>query len=140
MSIAELTVSTGFRDVTVDVSLPHTSSTVDLQIFVAGTIDNDLTKRYTGVVPRDIGTLSLTVSEQQASYVVTVKISPSGKNDFQVLCSYTVNGQDGTATLREWHDYVDPAVTTTSKRPSRTNPTEPTQPTDPGHPDEGHGR
>ena len=136
----ELTVSTGFRDVTVDVSLPYTSSTVDLQIFVAGTINNDLTKRYTGVVPRDIGTLSLTVSEQQASYVVTVKISPSGKNDFQVLCSYTVNGQDGTATLREWHDYVDPATTTTSKRPSRTNPTEPTQPTDPGHPDEGHGR
>ena len=134
MSIAELTVSTGFRDVTVDVSLPYTSSTVDLQIFVAGTINNDLTKRYTGVVPKDIGTLSLTVSEQQASYVVTVKISPSGKNDFQVLCSYTVNGQDGTATLREWHDYIDPSSTTT--RPT----SEPTQPTDPGHPDEGHGR
>ena len=55
-------------------------------------------------------------------------------------CLCRMTAQDGTATLREWHDYVDPAVTTTSKRPSRTNPTDPTQPTDPGHPDEGHGR
>ena len=121
----ELTVSTGFQDAVIRVSMPNTDTTVDLQIFVAGTIDNELTKRYTGVVPRDIGTLEFTVSETQASYVVTVKISPSGKDKFKLFASYTVNGSAGTATLKESYPFEDPAKTS-NKPTSSTDKTEPT--------------
>ena len=76
-------------------------------------------------MPRDIGTLEFTVSETQASYVVTVKISPSGKDKFKLFASYTVNGSAGTATLKESYPFEDPAKTS-NKPTSSTDKTEPT--------------
>ncbi len=106
-SIIQLTVTTGFSDANVELVLPDTGTTVDLQIFVAGKQDEALTKRYTKIVPRDIGTLTFKVSEQAESYVVTMKISVSGKNSFTDLAKFTVNGVKGTAALTESHPFTE---------------------------------
>ena len=105
----ELTVSTGFQNTEIRMQMPNTDTTVDLQFFVAGKQNTELTKRYTGIVPKDIGTLTFTVGEASDSYVVTVKISVAGKNDFNIYASYTVNGADGTASLKEMYTFKEPA-------------------------------
>ena len=110
----ELKVSTGFSDVEIQLPMPNTDTTADLQFFVAGKMDEALTSRYTGIVPKDIGTLRFTVSENAASYVVTVKISVAGKNNFSVYATYDVDGANGKATLKEKHNFNDKTPTTTT--------------------------
>lgn len=110
----ELKVSTGFSDVEIQLPMPNTDTTADLQFFVAGKMDEALTSRYTGIVPKDIGTLRFTVSENAASYVVTVKISVAGKNNFSVYAIYDVDGANGKATLKEKHNFNDKTPTTTT--------------------------
>ena len=110
----ELKVSTGFSDVEIQLPMPNTDTTADLQFFVAGKMDEALTSRYTGIVPKDIGTLRFTVSENAASYVVTVKISVAGKNNFSVYATYDVDGTNGKATLKEKHNFNDKTPTTTT--------------------------
>ncbi len=102
-----LSVSTGYRDVAIRMPLPDTDTTVDLQFFVAGSKQETLTNRYTGIMPRDIGTLDFSVGEAKASYKVTVKISVAGKNEFSVYATYTVNGKAGTATLDEMNGFTE---------------------------------
>ncbi len=116
----ELQVSTGFLDAVINMPMPDTDTTVDLQFYVAGKLNNDLTQRYAKILPKDHGTLKFTVGETEATYVVTVKISVAGKNDFKTYASYTVNGVDGTAKLKEITPFKEPSndkepTTTTTK-------------------------
>lgn len=114
----ELTVSSGYQDVSIAMALPNTDTTVDLQFFVAGKQDTVLTQRYTGIVPKDIGTLKFTVGEAEDTYVVTVKISIANKNDFAVYTSYTVDGVKGTYSIKEQNKFNEPAGTTTTEKPT----------------------
>lgn len=114
----ELTVSSGYQDVSIAMALPNTDTTVDLQFFVAGKQDTVLTQRYTGIVPKDIGTLKFTVGEAEDTYVVTVKISIANKNDFAVYTSYTVDGVKGTYSIKEQNKFNEPAGTTTPEKPT----------------------
>lgn len=96
-----LTVSTGYVDATINMPMPMTDTTVDLQFFFGGQMQSSLTQSYTGIVPQDIGTLKFTASLAQESYMVTVKISESGKNDFKLYATYEVNGKTGAVSRRE---------------------------------------
>ncbi len=107
-----LSLSTGYRDAVIEMALPSTDTTVDLQFFVDGAKQSTLTNRYTGIIPRDIGTLSFSVNEAKDTYKVTVKISESGKNDFRLYAVYTVNGKQGKASLDEMYDFKNPTVST----------------------------
>ncbi len=105
-----LSVSTGYVDVPISMPLPDTDTAVDLQFYIAGFKEETLTSRYTGIVPRDIGTLDFSVGEAKDSYKVTVKISEAGKNSFSDYATYTVNGKTGKATLSSLNDFVETPV------------------------------
>ena len=111
----QLTVTTGYSDATIELNLPDTGTTVDLQIYVAGAQNEALTKKYTKIVPKDIGKLTFKVYEQKDSYVVTVKISVSGKNTFTDLAKFTVDGLKGTAVLTESHLFTESGEPDTSE-------------------------
>ena len=96
-----LSVSTGFVDAEINMPMPMTGTTVDLQFFFGGQPQAELTKQYTGIVPQDIGTLKFTANLAQENYKVTVKISVAGKNDFKQYATYAVDGTTGRATRQE---------------------------------------
>ncbi len=109
----ELTVSTGFMDAVINMPLPMTGTTVDLQFYFGGQPQAELTKSYTGIVPQDIGTLKFTANMAQDSYKVTVKISESGKNNFALYATYEVNGKTGEAKRLELIPFVETQPSTT---------------------------
>ncbi len=113
-----LTVSTGFVDAVINMPMPMTGTTVDLQFFFGGQPQTELTQSYTGIVPQDIGTLKFTASLAQDSYVVTVKISEAGKNDFKTYATYEVNGNTGVAKRRELIPFEESKPTQTVTQPS----------------------
>lgn len=120
-----LKVSTGFLEVPISLELPSTATTVDLQFYVNGKQDEALTAKYKNIVPVDIGTLKFTVNEKSANYVVTVKISVAGKNDFAMYATYSANGKTGSATLREQYPFTEPAPEPTEPEPQGEEPEEP---------------
>ena len=121
-----LTVSTGFRDVPIRLRMPSTSSTVDLQFFVDGIKNDELTAKYTGIVPRDIRTLEFTTTQPKDSYVVTVKISPAGAGQFDIYATYTVSGATGGVLSEQIYPYTERSATTAS-RTTETSATETTE-------------
>lgn len=116
----ELTVTSGYSDATVELNLPNTGTTVDLQFYVDGAQNEALTKKYSKIVPKDIGKLTFKVSEQKASYLVRVKISISGKNDFKELAEFTVDGLKGTSVLTASYPFIEKDTSDTSKDTSKT--------------------
>lgn len=131
-SIITLTVSSGFRDVEITLQLPDTSVPIDLQFYVGGKKDADLSDDYIGIKPNEFtasGTITFKVTETQASYKVSVAISKSGSNIYSDYALFEVNGTQGTYTLVSQHEFVDTTTTTT------TEPTQPpTQQEDPNVP------
>lgn len=109
-----LTVSTGFQEVTISLPLPETEDTVDLQFFVAGKLHSVMTKEYTGIRPKDIGTLKFKVSETVENYVVTVKISKANANNFATYMVFKVDGQAGTYAVSEVYAYTSDSQTNPS--------------------------
>ncbi len=102
-----LKVSTGYRDVPISLELPDTDTPVDLQFYIDGFRDDALTKLYTGIIPRDKGTVEFTTGVTKDSYKVTVKISKAGENAFKDYAAYTVDGKAGTATLDALYEFND---------------------------------
>ena len=111
-----LTVSSGFTDLKgLVVTLPDTSTPIDLKIFVAGkevSASSVGVDSLTGILPRDKRSISLNLSVQQAVYPVTVQISVSGKNNFKDYAIYEVDGVQGKATLKNQIPFDDPAMST----------------------------
>ena len=124
----ELTVSTGFQNVTISMELPKTSTQVDLQFFVAGKLDSKLTKKYSNIMPRDMGTLNFEVNETEEEYAVTVKIAKSGSKSFKIYAVYKVDSKDGVYELTEMNPFVTTTkkTTTTTKRTTTTTTTKAT--------------
>lgn len=125
----KLTVSTGYVDAKINLSLPQTKTTVDLQFFVAGKREETLTKKYTGIKPMDIGNLSFTVCELTDNYTVSVEIAVSGTNKFNTLATYAVNGKTGAAKQTEYVPFAEPKSEPTTE-PSKTQPTDVPAPVD----------
>ena len=115
----KLTLSSGYRDVTIPLALPMEATTgVDVQVYVDGTLDQELSK--TGLLPSDIKTLNLEIKNvQKAEYSVTIQISPTGANRYTRFASFRVNGSTGSITTEYLNPYEDPYATTTTS--STTN-------------------
>jgi hypothetical protein len=109
----KLQISTGFRNVDIDLPLPDTDTTVDLQFYVDGKLDTTLTTSNASIMPKDIGTLSFKTTLAKASYKVTVKISVAGKNSFATYAEYLVSGSDGKYALTDMQEFVEPSTPTT---------------------------
>lgn len=117
----KLQVSTGYRDVEIELELPNTDTTVDLQFYVDGKLDSALTSSNANITPKDIGTLKFTTKLAKDSYQVRVKISVAGKNTFDTYALFQVNGSNGNYTLTDKQEFVEPSTLTT---PSTTTTTE----------------
>ena len=119
----KLMVSTGYRDVEIDLVLPNTDTTVDLQFYVDGKLDSALTSSNANIMPKDIGTLSFTTKMPKESYKVTIKISAAGKNSFATYAEFQVNGAAGNYTLLDMQAFVEPTTSTTTSTTSVTTTT-----------------
>ncbi len=111
-----LKVSTGVRDVTIRLDLPKTDTLIDLQFFVDGQLDRELTNSYLCIQPNKFnnktGVVNFTVNNSAASYEVTVAIAKSGTNEYANYAVYTVNGTKGTYKLTKKYSFVDPGDNT----------------------------
>lgn len=89
----QLKVSTGYQDVELQIPLPDSGITVDLQIFVNGKLSQNLV----GILPNVVKTQKVTFSEKADSYTVTVKIAKTGTNNAEFLdyAQYNINGKTG---------------------------------------------
>ena len=118
----KLTLSSGYRDVTIPLALPMEATTgVDVQVYVDGTLDQTLSK--TGLLPSDIKTLNLEIKNvQKAEYSVTIQISPTGANRYTRFASFRVNGSTGGITTEYLNPYEDPYATTTTNSMANARP------------------
>ena len=109
-----LGLSTGFRDVSIDLEMPNTDTTVDLQFYVDGKLDAGLTNGHKNIMPKDIGTLTFKTTLAKDSYKVTVMICATGKGTYATYAEFIVNGSAGTYSLTNKVDFVEPTATTTT--------------------------
>ncbi len=130
-----LTVSSGFQDVNIVVPMPDTSVTVDLQVYVDGSLNSTISNTMKNILPNKKGSVEFTVSERKAEYDVTVKIAPAGTTKYAVYTNYTVYGDQGFAEMETTPEFDDGTTktTTTAPRPTTARPTTTTEPeeTDP---------
>ncbi|MBO5929654.1 MAG: Stk1 family PASTA domain-containing Ser/Thr kinase, partial [Clostridia bacterium] len=90
----QIKVSTGYQEVELQIPLPDSGITVDLQIFVNGKLSP---KNLTGILPNVVKTQKVTFAEKADSYIVTVKIAKTGTNNAEFLdyAQYNINGKTG---------------------------------------------
>ena len=115
-----LTISSGYRDVK-DVTIPLSylvdggiDVPVSLDFYVGGQLKPELSR--TGILPRDMGSLTMTFTEQRDSYTLTVRVTPEGGESFDYL-TYTLNGLTGTAQMGQPNvpAQAEPTTTTTEE-------------------------
>ena len=99
-----LEVSTGYQDVKVQIPLPDSSLTVDLQVYVNG----ELRDTFKGILPNVLKVKTITLTEAADTYTVTVKIAKTGtgSGEFLNYAEYYVDGVAGKATENYRHDDV----------------------------------
>ncbi len=94
-TVVKLEVSTGYVEVKLQVPLPDSGITVDLELYVNGAL-YDTAK---GILPNVARVKAWTVSEAADEYKVTVRIAKTGtaSGEFLDYAQYTVNGKTGEA-------------------------------------------
>jgi len=112
-----LTVSSGYKDVELDIKMPSVSKPLDVQVSVGGS------SVYSegGVTGSKV---SVKLTEQKASYTVTVKLSVAGENAYKNYATITVNGETGEVTSSDYKDF-SVAVTTTKATTTKATTTTP---------------
>ncbi len=121
----QLKVSTGYQEVELQIPLPNSTMTVDLQIFVNGKLSQNLT----GILPNVVKTQKVTFAEKEDSYTVTVKIAKTGtvSSEFLDYAQYSINGKTGMI-MEEYRDSnvllaYNTSTTTTTTIPVTTTST-----------------
>ena len=114
-----LKVSTGFRDVDISLEMPKTDMSVDLQFYVGGPLNEELTSKNANIMPKDIGTLKFKTTLSEASYKVTVKIRKAGSGEFVTYAEFLVNGSNGTYALTNKQEF--PAQSANKTESSSSN-------------------
>ncbi len=112
-TVIKLRVSTGYTEAKVQIQLPTAMTTpVDMQVYVNG----ELRDTFTGLLPNEIKVKTVTVSERQDTYTVTVRIADNGKGNYVSYAKYTVNGKTGVVSITERPhlDVLVPTTTTTT--------------------------
>lgn len=110
-----LQVSSGYQDVLLPFDLPDTDNPVSILVYVNAVpktgrelgLDIDLNH----VLPSDIHTITLTLTEQAESYPVTIQIAPKSTGVYQTYKRFTVNGQNGMAQETESNAFNDSQAT-----------------------------
>lgn len=103
-----LKVSTGYRDVEISLEMPKTDTSVDLQFYIGGSLNDELTSKNANIMPKDIGTLKFKTTLAQGSYKVTVKIRKAGSGEYVTYAEFLVNGSNGTYALTSKQDFPAP--------------------------------
>ena len=122
----QLKVSTGYQEVELQIPLPNSPLTVDLQIFVNG----QLSKNITGILPNVVKTQKVIFAEKETEYTVTVKLAKTGtaSSEFSDYAQYKINGKTGMI-MEEYRDsnvlsaYETSTTTTTTSSPTTTTTT-----------------
>ena len=121
-----LQVSTGFRDVKVQVPMPNSDVAVDLKMYVGG----ELKESKIDVMPNDLGVWTITLSEPQEQYTVRVNIAKSGTGNYEKYAEYRIDGVGGKAvelyrddTILDKYVSATTAATTPTTTPTTTRPT-----------------
>ncbi len=119
-----LEISTGYKDVELQIELPNTDMTVDLQIYE----DGKFTQKIAGIIPNDVGVQTVQLLSAKDTYTVTVKIAKTGTADgnFVIYARYTVDGANGTVTLVELNEEALSAFMPTTMPPTTTTVTQAT--------------
>ncbi len=119
----KLVVSSGYRNVSLEVDLPNVSHAINLSVYIDGYPGagfDDLK----GLLPTDIRSVTLNFTEQKESYTVTVRIKPrDGSGEEMDYVKYSVNGRTGAATLIAQYPYTGtPSTQPTTAEPSDVTP------------------
>ncbi|MBQ9415020.1 MAG: Stk1 family PASTA domain-containing Ser/Thr kinase [Clostridia bacterium] len=104
-SEVKLVVSSGYKDVDVNVHMPSVSSTVDVEVYV----DGSLWDSESSVLPSGSPTIGYTFTENSSSYKVTVRLSPSGESDFETYAEFEIDGERGTVKSEKYYAYTEPS-------------------------------
>ncbi len=111
-----LTVSSGYKDLELEVKLPSITDMVDMDVYV----EDSLFYSEDGVLPMIASPMVFDLSEQKAEYTVTVELSAADEDDFKTYAVFTINGKEGTVTSRDYRAFsVTP--TTTTAEPTTTS-------------------
>ncbi len=121
----QLKVSTGYQEVELQIPLPNSTLTVDLQIFVNG----QLSKNISGILPNVVKTQKVIFTEKEDEYTVTVKLAKTGtaSSEFLDYAQYKINGKTGMI-MEEYRDsnvlsvYATSTTTTTAASTTTTSP------------------
>ncbi len=106
-----LVVSSGYKDVSVDIRLPNVDNTVDMEIYVG----NSLWETESGLLPSGASTISKTFTQHSSSYTVTVRLAPAGSGDYQEYAVFQIDGSNGRVTDSKYSSFTVSATTTASK-------------------------
>ncbi len=111
-----LVVSSGYKDVDLSIKLPQVDAKIDLDVYV------DAVFKYSedGIDPKLASPMSLQVTEQKATYTVTVELSEAGKNDFKTYAVFVVDGESGSVISSDYRAFIVKATTTTTKATTTT--------------------
>ncbi|MBE6777819.1 MAG: Stk1 family PASTA domain-containing Ser/Thr kinase [Ruminococcaceae bacterium] len=94
-----LQVSTGYRNVEIEMALPKTQLTASLEFYVNGTEDEALSASHASIIPITKNPLKFTVGAAKDTYSVIVKLSIGDKINSELYAEYTVNGKTGEYQL-----------------------------------------
>ncbi|MBQ3259181.1 MAG: PASTA domain-containing protein, partial [Clostridia bacterium] len=114
-----LEVSTGYKDVELQIPLPDSDLSVDLKVYVGGVLKED----KTGVLPNVLGVWKITLSEAQDSYNVRVDIAIHASGNYEKYAEYQVNGVEGKAVEQYRNDTVLDKYRVTTTIPTTTTTT-----------------
>ncbi len=121
-SMVDLVVSTGLRDVTINLPLPDNNALVSLEVYINAYPRPELN---TSVLTAGKPTLEFTFQEQTETYIVTFRIKSEDMLTYDIYASYTVDAVNGTVTQDAFNPLTTvPPTTTTTFSDDVTSPTD----------------
>jgi len=131
-STVNLVLASGYRDVTLTLPMPETSSVISLEVFVDGKLQTapEYSSELQNILPSVVSAWNFTFREKIASYKVTFRIKGEGTGAFKLYASYTVNAITGQWTQDVLYPFTTPTTTSPTNdvavttAPDNTAPTE----------------
>ncbi len=112
-SEVKLVLSSGYKDVVVTMPLPKVDYAVDLQVFINGVFDEEMSGSLKNISAADSNYQKIVFDEvREDQYAATVMISRAGKGDFQTYYKYLVDPVKGKATVQEFKAFGEETTTT----------------------------
>lgn len=126
-----LTVSTGYRDLTLTVPLPSLDDAIDMKIYIDGIEQTGAAyTKFKGILPNVMRSVDIPFTEQKASYRVSIRVARSGSLSYETYAEYTVDGTRGRAeqNLLNKDVLASPATSTPTTKPTEPASSTPDRP------------